>query len=133
MTFSQKLFSFEGRLRRRDYWLTSLLLFAIIIVIYIVAAVMGVDVTKDSGDGLVLQAVSTLLVLWPSLAIGVKRCHDRSQSGWWLLIGFIPIVGGFWTLINLGILDGAQGPNRFGKSPKGIGGDTDQKLADVFA
>lgn len=133
MTFSQKLFSFEGRLRRRDYWLTSLLLFAIIIVIYIVAAVMGVDVTKDSGDGLVLQAVSTLLVLWPSLAIGVKRCHDRNQSGWWLLIGFIPIVGGFWTLINLGILDGTQGPNRFGKSPKGVGGDTDGKLADVFA
>jgi uncharacterized membrane protein YhaH (DUF805 family) len=32
-------------------------------------------------------------------------------------------VGFFWWLINLGILDGTPGPNRYGLSPKGIGED----------
>jgi len=133
MTFTQKLFSFQGRLRRRDYWLLSFLMIGVMIVIFILGAVMGIDVSRDSGEAALLQLVATLILLWPSLALGVKRCHDRDQSGWWLLIEFIPIVGGLWALVNLGILDGTQGPNRFGPSPKGIGGDVDGKLADVFA
>jgi hypothetical protein len=36
-------------------------------------------------------------------------------------------------LINLGVLDGTQGRNRFGPSPKGIGGDVDPELENVFA
>lgn len=133
MTFTQKLFSFQGRLRRRDYWLLSFLMIGVMIVIFILGAVMGIDVSRDSGEAALLQLVATLIVLWPSLALGVKRCHDRNQSGWWLLIEFIPLVGGLWALVNLGILDGTQGPNRFGRSPKGIGGDVDGKLAEVFA
>jgi uncharacterized membrane protein YhaH (DUF805 family) len=133
MTFAQKLFSFEGRIRRRDYWLLSLMLMGVIIVVYIVAAVLGVDVATDSNAAMTLQLFSTLGLLWPSLALGAKRCHDRNQSAWWLLIQFIPIIGGFWTLINLGILDGTQGKNRFGRSPKGIGGADESELNRVFA
>ncbi|WP_029916642.1 DUF805 domain-containing protein [Caulobacter sp. UNC358MFTsu5.1] len=133
MTFTQKLFSFQGRLRRRDYWLLSLLLVAIAMVAYAVAAVMGVEVTGESAEATILQLGVSAVLIWPSLAVGVKRCHDRNQSGWWLLIEFVPLVGGVWALINLGILDGTQGVNRFGKSPKGIGGETDGALADVFA
>lgn len=133
MTFTQKLFSFQGRLRRRDYWLLSFLMIGVMIVVFILGAVMGIDVSRDSGEAALLQLVATLVVLWPSLAVGVKRCHDRNQSGWWLLIEFIPIVGGLWALVNLGILDGTRGPNRFGRSPKGIGGDIDPELEKVFA
>jgi uncharacterized membrane protein YhaH (DUF805 family) len=133
MTFMQKLFSFQGRLRRRDYWLLSFLLIGVMIAIFILGAVMGIDVSRDSSASLLLQLVATVILVWPSLAIGVKRCHDRNQSGRWLLIEFIPIVGGFWALINLGILDGTQGRNRFGPSPKGIGGDVDPELENVFA
>ena len=60
--------------------------------------------------------------VWIGLALAVKRCHDRDKSGWFLLIGFIPIIGGVWLLVELGFLDGTQGPNRFGPSPKGLGG-----------
>jgi uncharacterized membrane protein YhaH (DUF805 family) len=133
MTFMQKLFSFQGRLRRRDYWLLSFLLVGVMIAIFILGAVMGIDVSRDTSESLLLQLVATVILVWPSLAIGVKRCHDRNQSGRWLLIEFIPIVGGFWALINLGVLDGTQGRNRFGPSPKGIGGDVDPELENVFA
>jgi uncharacterized membrane protein YhaH (DUF805 family) len=133
MTLAQKLFSFEGRLRRRDYWLLSLMLLVVIVVIYILAAALGLDVSKESNGSLTLQLVVTLALLWPSLALGAKRCHDRDQSAWWLLLQFIPIVGGFWVLINLGILDGTQGKNRFGPSPKGIGGGDERELEQVFA
>ncbi|CAN7500926.1 DUF805 domain-containing protein [Caulobacter sp. LjRoot300] len=133
MTLAQKLFSFKGRIRRRDYWLLSILLGVLVVVAYIVAAVVGVDVASDSNASMILQVVVTLALLWPSLALGAKRCHDRDQSAWWLLIEFIPIIGGFWALINLGILDGTQGRNRFGPSPKGIGGPADPELEKVFA
>jgi uncharacterized membrane protein YhaH (DUF805 family) len=53
------------------------------------------------------------------LAVQVKRRHDRNQTGWFVLFGLIP----FFSFINLGWLEAALGPNRFGLSPKGIGGE----------
>ena len=63
-----------------------------------------------------------LALLWPSLALQVKRWHDRDKSGWFVLVNLIPFIGWLWTLIECGFLDGTQGPNRFGPSPKGIQG-----------
>jgi uncharacterized membrane protein YhaH (DUF805 family) len=45
--------------------------------------------------------------------VGVKRCHDRNRSGWFLLIGWLPIMN-LWLFIELGFLAGTVGPNRFG-------------------
>jgi uncharacterized membrane protein YhaH (DUF805 family) len=58
-----------------------------------------------------------LLLLWPSICLYAKRWHDRDKSGWWSLIGLIPIIGGLWMLIELGFLRGTDGPNRFGPNP----------------
>ncbi|TGR16409.1 DUF805 domain-containing protein, partial [Mesorhizobium sp. M8A.F.Ca.ET.197.01.1.1] len=46
-----------------------------------------------------------------------KRWHDRNKSGWWTLIGLIPIIGGIWLLIELGILEGTRGANQYGPDP----------------
>ena len=54
------------------------------------------------------------LALIPSIIVYIKRFHDRDKSGWWVLIGLIPIIGGIWLLIELGFLKGTPGPNRFG-------------------
>jgi uncharacterized membrane protein YhaH (DUF805 family) len=133
MTFAQKLFSFQGRLRRREYWLLSLMCLGVMLAIYVLGAAMGVDVTRNDIPSLTLQLTATAVVLWPSLAVSAKRCHDRGQSARWLVLQFIPIVGGFWVLINLGILDGTRGRNRFGPSPKGIDGEADREVGEVFA
>jgi uncharacterized membrane protein YhaH (DUF805 family) len=61
------------------------------------------------------------LLLLPIAIIGIivqiKRWHDRDKSGWWVLINFVPCIGGLWALIECGFLKGTEGPNRFGPDP----------------
>ncbi|MBV7329929.1 DUF805 domain-containing protein [Chloroflexi bacterium TSY] len=57
------------------------------------------------------------MALWPNLAVSAKRWHDRDKSGWWSLIVLIPIIGVIWMLIEVGFLEGTNGPNRFGPEP----------------
>ncbi len=132
MNVVTSLFSFQGRMRRRDFWLCFLILIVASCVLnVIVSMALGPTVIVASADPAANFAAMSgamrgaglvaLILCWPSLAIGVKRCHDRNQTGWWMLLLFIPIIGFFWWLINLGILDGTPGPNQYGPSPKGFG------------
>ena len=70
---------------------------------------------------LALSSMVLVVALWSGLAVQVKRWHDRDKNGVWVLINLIPIVGSIWALVENGFLDGTQGPNRYGPSPKGIG------------
>lgn len=135
MTVMQKLFGWEGRIRRLDYWLLNIgssIAFALIDVV--LKAVFGNYSDSDFG---IADAISLIMIvpsLWISIAITLKRCHDRNKGGGWAAFFLlVPIVGWIWGFVELGFLDGTQGPNRYGKSPKGIGGDTSDNLADVFA
>jgi len=65
-----------------------------------------------------LTVIYGLGVLIPSLAVGVRRLHDTNRSGWWLLIGFIPVIGTF-ILIYFFVLDSQPGKNQYGPNPKG--------------
>jgi uncharacterized membrane protein YhaH (DUF805 family) len=58
-----------------------------------------------------------VLVNWISLAIAVKRYHDRDKSGWWVLIIFLPVIGALWYLIECGFLRGTDGNNDYGPDP----------------
>jgi uncharacterized membrane protein YhaH (DUF805 family) len=66
-----------------------------------------------------LSGLYTLAVLLPSIAVTVRRLHDTDRSGWWILLGFIPIIGGIILLVFY-VLEGTRGPNRFGPDPKAI-------------
>jgi uncharacterized membrane protein YhaH (DUF805 family) len=107
MSFAQILFSFEGRIGRQTYWLGALLLI-------VFAAIGGVLEGAAGSDGPALGIIWRLLLLWPNLALTVKRWHDRDKSGWWILIGLIPFIGQLWAFIENGFLKGTEGPNRFG-------------------
>jgi uncharacterized membrane protein YhaH (DUF805 family) len=61
--------------------------------------------------------VVNLLLLWPALAVSIKRWHDRDHSGWWVLIALVPVVGWAWMLVANGFLAGTDGPNRYGPPP----------------
>src|SRR5262249_35809552 len=72
------------------------------------------------GGGVVGGLIALLLfvvALWISLAMGVKRYHDRNKSGWWVLIALVPVIGGLWYLIEAGFLPGTSGPNQYGPDP----------------
>lgn len=108
---AQIFLSPHGRISRRTWWL------------YGVAAILGLGLLLTAllriagADDDTATAVVTLILLWPSLAISIKRWHDRGKSAWWVLVGLIPVIGGLWLLIENGVLRGTPGPNRYGDDP----------------
>ena len=103
-------FSFEGRIRRKDFWLRYVL--PILVVNFIVAFI-----DAAAGAQNVLVGLVSLILLVPNLAGTIKRLHDRDRSGWFIFIILIPVIGGIWLLIEVGFLAGTPGPNRFGHDP----------------
>src|SRR5215831_12440983 len=92
------LFSFRGRVSRYQYWVRYVLPYALLFIgLSIVDAAAG-TYDEKSGTGL-LSGIFMLVAVWPGLAIGVKRCHDRDRSGWFLLISLIPIIGVIWLFV----------------------------------
>ncbi len=122
MTLLEKLFSFKGRIRRRDYWLLNIASSIVFGVVILFSAMISESDGTSTLLGALLMIAASLAVIWIGFALLVKRWHDRDKSWFWVFIAFIPLIGGFWVLIECGILDGTQGPNRFGPSPKGLGG-----------
>jgi len=107
-------FNFEGRARRKEYWMFVLFSLIISIVIGVVDGILG---TKTSAGIGMLGAVYSLAVIIPSIAVGARRLHDIDKSGWWQLIGFIPLLG--WiVMIVWAATEGNHGTNRFGPDPK---------------
>lgn len=107
--------SFDGRINRAKLWAGVGVLIAISIVASILDALIGLQI-GDSGIG-ILGLIVAIGSIYFALALYAKRWHDRDKSGWWTLIGLVPIIGGIWMLIELGILEGTRGPNRYGPDP----------------
>lgn len=64
-----------------------------------------------------LASLYSLAVFIPSLALSIRRLHDTGRSGWWLLIGLVPLIGGIWLLV-LFCLDSQPETNEWGANPK---------------
>ncbi len=113
MDFKKFYFSADGRANRKQFWLWLILpVFVVSIILSILDASLG---TMDAESGLgLLSGIWTLVVLIPAILVYIKRFHDRDKSGWWVLIGLVPIIGAIWLLIELGFLAGTPGPNRYG-------------------
>ncbi len=108
---AQIFFGFRGRIARRTWWLYGVAaMLGLGLLLTALLRIAGLD--PDAATGVV-----SLLLLWPSVAISVKRWHDRDKSAWWVLVGLIPVIGGLWLLIENGMLRGTPGPNRYGPDP----------------
>jgi uncharacterized membrane protein YhaH (DUF805 family) len=122
MDIPNLLFSFQGRIRRLHYWLAAI---SVGVVVGVIASILmpmsGIAQGTPNPIFMALIGIIYLVDIYIGLALGAKRCHDRDKSAWFLAIGLIPLIGAIWLFVELGILDGTQGPNRFGPSPKGIG------------
>lgn len=103
-------FSLQGRIPRSAYWIGSL----IVLLAYITAVILAITFIKDNQTLQLVNAVLNLPLLWTSVALQVKRWHDRDKSGWWFFLSFVPIIGALWTFIELGFFRGTYGPNSYG-------------------
>lgn len=108
---------FSGRARRKEYWMFTLIHSLILLGVYLVGLVLSVFLIGI--PLLVLGGLYALAAFIPSLAVNVRRLHDVGKSGWWLLLGFIPIVGGIILLI-WHATEGDQAPNLYGPNPKAL-------------
>jgi uncharacterized membrane protein YhaH (DUF805 family) len=119
MTFIEMLFSFKGRIGRLTYWGVSFALLAVEFVGFFILDTMDKAISgSQSGSSdfiFLLLLIFTGFIFWSLLAISVKRWHDRDKSGWWMLVGFIPIIGGWWVTIELGFMKGTEGINQYGE------------------
>ncbi|MBM6619150.1 DUF805 domain-containing protein [Bacillus suaedaesalsae] len=100
---------FQGRARRKEYWMFTLFNVIVSIVLAIVEAITGLES--------MLTGLYSLAVLLPSLAVSVRRLHDTGRSGWWLLISLIPIIGAIVLLV-FTVSDSQEGENQYGPNPK---------------
>ena len=104
-TCIKKYFVFEGRASRSEYWWFQL----IVSPSYLISTVFENDIAY-------IFLGITLFTLIPAISAGVRRLHDTNRSGFFLLISFIPFIGGLILLFFL-IPEGTKGKNRFGPDP----------------
>jgi len=97
MSLKDKLFSFDGRLRRRDWWLlgigwgvlTSLVSGGVTLALFgrehsILTSPSAW--TEPAAPGpFIARAVVDLLFAWPVFALAIKRFHDRNKGAWFVV------------------------------------------------
>lgn len=100
-------FSTQGRVNRRPYFFAGLL-------------VGGISEARKlvPDDYIILYLPVILIALYAAFALGIKRCHDRDRTGWFMLVNFIPVVC-LWPIIELTFFKGTDGPNKYGADPLG--------------
>jgi uncharacterized membrane protein YhaH (DUF805 family) len=108
-TVLNKYADFSGRASRSEYWWWVLAYVIAYVVVAIVSGILG-------KFAMVLPVLLALAVFVPSLAVSVRRLHDVDKSGWWLLIGLVPLVG-FIVLLYFTVQQGTSGPNQYGEDP----------------
>lgn len=107
----QNYVKFDGRARRSEYWYPVLCNFIVALVLGVLARVVSILA--------ILSGIFSLAVLLPSLGVAIRRLHDVGKSGWWLLIGLVPLVGGIVLLV-WACTDSNPGENQYGPNPKGV-------------
>ena len=119
--------NFNGRARRKEYWMFTLFFFLITVVIYFLFALLAFFMAGDLinlmdtewfpvvfGFSLIIYF---LIHLVPSIAVTVRRLHDTGKSGWLYLLTFIPYIGSLIIFI-FTVIEGDKGDNKYGPDPK---------------
>ncbi len=106
----------EGRSRRRDYWMFTLVNF---IITSILASLMLVlpDVYEFHIITIFAYCFYVLLSIVPAVAVTIRRLHDINKSGYYYFVQFVPLIGSIWFIILMATV-GDYGPNKYGEDPK---------------
>ena len=118
----KKYVKFDGRARRKEYWMFVLFNAIFGIVASLLDNLLGLNFSSEyssyaSVSTGIIASVYSLAVFLPTLAVGVRRLHDIGKSGWWLLIALVPLAGPIWLLVLLAT-NGVVGENQYGSDPK---------------
>ena len=112
--------NFKGRARRSEYWFIQLFLVLTNLAAAVIDLVLmngDVDRFVANGGGGIVGLIWILATIVPALAVLVRRLHDTGRSGWWALIGFVPLAGTIVLLV-FTVADSQAQQNTYGPSPK---------------
>jgi len=114
--------NFNGRARRKEYWMFTLIYIIVIIIAMFLDGALGLGF--DMGYGVTapygwIYSIVALVHFIPALGVVARRLHDVGKSGWFMLISLVPIIGGIWLLVLL-CTDGDSSENAYGPSPKSV-------------
>lgn len=124
--------NFSGRARRSEYWYYTLCNVIISFVMYILVIISVAIGSDGESPGILFYLIYGILMLYalatfiPSLAVVVRRLHDTGKSGWYYLIGLIPLVGAILVIIAL-VTDSQPGSNQWGPNSK----ETDDSINEI--
>lgn len=116
---TERYVAFTGRARRKEYW--GFALFALLGAVAVLILGLVLDMVAVNGDGapmftIILSSVYWLGLLLPGLSIMVRRLHDIGLSGWFVLVNFIPYIGGLVMLV-FALLPSQERFNKWGQVP----------------
>ncbi|MGI9370269.1 MAG: DUF805 domain-containing protein [Ruegeria sp.] len=116
-----KYATFSGRASRPEFWWWVLAVFLILIATSLIdgaliAPILGFSAFQPEA-GQPLSVLVSLGIILPNIAVGVRRLHDTGKSGWWILIGLVPIIGTL-VLIYFYVQPSEQAANAYGSPVK---------------
>ena len=108
----RELLTTNGRIPRSTFWKFIGCFYGIILIFGAADELIGLPEAAKVILGLLLLPLFVVAII-----VQIKRWHDLNKSGVWILINFVPCIGGLWSLIECGFIKGTSGENRFGPDP----------------
>jgi uncharacterized membrane protein YhaH (DUF805 family) len=106
---------FDGRAGRMEYWMFFLFNLILLALTMVIDNMLKITF-GNTGIGWIYMLYSLAIII-PDTAVVVRRLHDVGKSGWWYLIGLIPLAGIIWLVVLLAT-DSQPGTNAYGANPK---------------
>ncbi len=107
---------FNGRARRKEFWMFTLCMYAIILAIYVVGIILALIADFLGLIFMGVAGIAMLALIVPFLAVGVRRLHDTGKPTWMIILSFLPVVSLYY--LYLMVIEGDKGDNEFGPDPK---------------
>lgn len=107
---------FKGRASRPAFW--YFYLFTAIVAFVLIGLQAAMASSNFAPVIAIVIPIWSLAVLLPTIGLVIRRLHDTDRSGWWILVGFVPLVG-FLILIVFLAMPGTPGDNKYGSPQMG--------------
>jgi uncharacterized membrane protein YhaH (DUF805 family) len=125
---------FSGRSRRWEYFLFFIAFYLAIFLLAVIGTIVSMSTAEvKEGEpgtiGIILAALLFVAGFVPALAVSVRRMHDQDETGWLVLVNFVPYIGGLIFFV-LTLLPGTEGENDYGPNPRH---DAPDRTAEIFS